>query len=279
MNIIETNHLSYRYDDGTDALCDISIAFEEGKMTTILGANGAGKSTLFLTLNGILKPTSGTVKFMNRNIGYSKKEITSLRQNIGIVFQNPDDQLFSASVYSDVSFGAVNLGLSKSETEKRTADALMRMGIYSLRDKPTHALSFGQKKRVSIAGILVMKPKVIILDEPTAGLDPIGVSEIMHLLQDICKNDGTTVILSTHDIDIVPIYSDYVHVIHSGKLFSSGTPEEIFSRPCLLREHKLRLPRISHLLEILNKHDGISVDFSKGSIGAARQEILKILKR
>lgn len=279
MNIIETKNLSYKYDDDTTALSDISISFEKGKITTLLGANGAGKSTLFLTLNGILKPTSGTVQFMGKDIGYSKKELKLLRQNVGIVFQNPDDQLFSSSVFSDVSFGAMNLNLPREEVKERTYDALKRVGMYTLRDRPTHALSFGQKKRVAIAGVLVMKPKVIILDEPTAGLDPMGVSEIMHLLQDICRNDHTTIILSTHDIDVVPIYSDFVHVIHNGGLISSGTPDEIFSNPDLLRQHNLRLPRIAHLLEILNKHDSFDVDFSKGAISGARQELLKLLKR
>ena len=121
-----------------------------------------------------------------------------------------------------------------------------------------------------------MSPEVIILDEPTAGLDPMGVSELMHLLRDICENEGTTIIMSTHDIDVVPIYSDYVYVINHGKLLTDGTPEEVFSNPTLLREHNLRLPRIAHLLEILNKCDKLNVDFSKATIGKAREEILNL---
>ena len=231
MNIIETENLSYKYDESHFALSDLSIGFEKGKITTILGANGAGKSTLFLNMNGILKPHSGTVKFMGKPIGYSKKEIRELRKSVGIVFQDPDDQLFSASVFQDVSFG-----------------------------------------------ILVMSPEVIILDEPTAGLDPMGVSELMHLLRDICENEDTTIIMSTHDIDVVPIYSDYVYVINHGKLLTDGTPEEVFSNPTLLREHNLRLPRIAHLLEILNKCDKLNVDFSKATIGKAREEILNLIR-
>ena len=219
MNIIETENLSYKYDESHFALSDLSIGFEKGKITTILGANGAGKSTLFLNMNGILKPHSGTVKFMGKPIGYSKKEITELRKSVGIVFQDP-----------------------------------------------------------AIAGILVMSPEVIILDEPTAGLDPMGVSELMHLLRDICENEGTTIIMSTHDIDVVPIYSDYVYVINHGKLLTDGTPEEVFSNPTLLREHNLRLPRIAHLLEILNKCDKLNVDFSKATIGKAREEILNLIR-
>ena len=211
-------------------------------------------------------------------VGQYAAEIRELRKSVGIVFQDPDDQLFSASVFQDVSFGAMNLKLPQDEVVRLTENALKRTGIFDLKDKPTHALSFGQKKRAAIAGILVMSPEVIILDEPTAGLDPMGVSELMHLLRDICENEGTTIIMSTHDIDVVPIYSDYVYVINHGKLLTDGTPEEVFSNPTLLREHNLRLPRIAHLLEILNKCDKLNVDFSKATIGKAREEILNLIR-
>lgn len=279
MKIIETENLSYKYDDGNYALKSLNISFERGKITTVLGANGAGKSTLFLNMNGILRPAEGSVRFMDKPIDYSKKGLLELRKNVGIVFQHPDDQLFSASVLQDVAFGAMNIGKSASEAERLAKDALLRVGIGALYDRPTHALSFGQKKRAAIAGILVMKPKVIILDEPTAGLDPMGVSSLMHLLEDIRRTDGTTIILSTHDIDVVPIYSDYIYVLDNGSLLKDGTPEEVFADAALLREHELRLPRIAHLLEILNKRDGLGTDFSKATIGGARDEILKLLKR
>lgn len=279
MKIIETQNLSYKYDDGNYALKSLNISFERGKITTVLGANGAGKSTLFLNMNGILKPTEGNVRFTDKPIDYSKKGLLELRKNVGIVFQHPDDQLFSASVLQDVAFGAMNIGKSADEAESLAKDALSRVGIGSLCDRPTHALSFGQKKRAAIAGILVMKPKVIILDEPTAGLDPMGVSSLMHLLEDIRRTDGTTIILSTHDIDVVPIYSDYIYVLDNGRILTDGTPEEVFADAALLREHNLRLPRIAHLLEILNKCDGLGTDFSKATISGARDEILKLLKR
>jgi cobalt/nickel transport system ATP-binding protein len=279
MNILKTENLSYKYDDDRYALRSLTIGFEKGKITTILGANGAGKSTLFLNMNGILKPTEGTVKFKGENIGRSKKEIKNLRRSVGIVFQDPDDQLFSASVFQDVSFGAMNLKLPEDEVIRRTESALERTGISHLRDKPTHALSFGQKKRAAIAGILVMEPEVIILDEPTAGLDPMGVSSLMHLLQDICRSEGTTIIMSTHDIDIVPVYSDYIYVLDRGQLLTQGKSEEVFSQTELLREHNLRLPRISHLLEVLNKCDRLECDFSKATISGARREILELIKR
>ena len=273
--ILEADHLTYGYDEKSHAIEDLSIAFEEGKTTAILGANGAGKSTLFLHLNGILQPEHGEVRFRGQPISYKKAGLRQLRSKVGIVFQNPDDQLFSASVYQDISFGAVNMGLSSEEVHKRVNAVMEQIGITYLKDRPTHSLSFGQKKRVAFAGIMVMQPEVIILDEPTAGLDPVGVSELMHLLQDVCRKQNTTIILSTHDIDVVPIYADVIDVMDKGHVIAHGTPEEIFAQPELLRAHHLRLPRISHLLEILQKEDGWNVDASVSTISGARKELLR----
>lgn len=279
MNIIETRNLTYSYDGEKNAISNMNIAFEKGKITSVLGSNGAGKSTLFLNLNGILTPTGGEVIYDGKSIEYKKKNIRELRRKIGIVFQDPDDQLFSASVYQDISFGAINLNLPEVEVKRRVDEAMERVGITDLKDNPTHALSFGQKKRAAIAGVLVMKPEVIILDEPTAGLDPMSVSSLMRLLEDIRAEEGTTIILSTHDIDAVPIYSDYIYVVNGGKILAEGTSEEVFSKPEILRENNLRLPRISHLLEILKKCDGMDVDFSKATIGSARAELMELLKQ
>ena len=273
--ILEAEHLTYGYDEKRHAIEDLSIAFEEGKTTAILGANGAGKSTLFLHLNGILQPEHGEVRFRGQPISYKKAGLRQLRSKVGIVFQNPDDQLFSASVYQDISFGAVNMGLPSEEVHRRVNVVMEQIGITYLKDRPTHSLSFGQKKRVAFAGIMVMQPEVIILDDPTAGLDPVGVSELMHLLQDVCRQQNTTIILSTHDIDVVPIYADVIDVMDQGHVIAHGTPEEIFAQPELLRSHHLRLPRISHLLEILQKEDGWDVDASVSTISGARKELLR----
>ena len=272
--ILEAEHMTYGYDEKRHAIEDLSIALEEGKTTAILGANGAGKSTLFLHLNGILQPEHGEVRFRGQPISYKKAGLRQLRSKVGIVFQNPDDQLFSASVYQDISFGAVNMGLPSEEVHRRVNVVMEQIGITYLKDRPTHSLSFGQKKRVAFAGIMVMQPEVIILDEPTAGLDPVGVSELMHLLQDVCRQQNTTIILSTHDIDVVPIYADVIDVMDQGHVIAHGTPEEIFAQPELLRSHHLRLPRISHLLEILQKEDGWDVDASVSTISGARKELL-----
>ena len=274
---IEVKDLTYAYPDGTPALQGVSFGAEQGEVTGILGSNGAGKSTLFLNLNGVLTPQGGQVLLDGEPVSYARRNLPELRRRVGLVFQDPDDQLFSADVYRDISFGAVNLGLPETEVRRRVEDAMVRTGVSALRDKPTHALSYGQKKRVAIAGVLVMEPSVMILDEPTAGLDPQGVSDIMTLLRDIRKSLGVTIILATHDMDIVPLYCDRVYLLSGGRMVTHGTPEEVFRRPELLRENHLRLPRIAHLMEILRDRDGVDVNRGAATISAARQEILRLL--
>ena len=170
MKVIETKDITYEYPDGTKALETVNFMAEEGKIVALLGPNGAGKSTLFLHFNGILRPSSGTVVIDGENINYNKKELMKIRQKVGIVFQNPDDQLFAPTVVEDVAFGPMNMGLPKDEVESRVKEALSRVGMEGFEKKPPHHLSGGQKKRVAIAGILAMKPKIMVLDEPTSGL-------------------------------------------------------------------------------------------------------------
>ena len=275
---IETRDLCYTYEDGTVALDHISLKAQKGKITGILGANGAGKSTLFLNLNGVLNPSSGQVLLDGAEVRRDRKGIAELRRRVGIVFQDPDDQLFSADVYRDVSFGGVNLGLEAEEVSRRVEEALERTGTSGLRDRPTHALSYGQKKRVAIAGVLVMEPEVLILDEPTAGLDPQGVTEIMRLLVQLRDSLGMTILIATHDMDIVPLYCDYAYLLGGGKVLLEGTPEDLFSNPEALRANHLRLPRIAHLMEVLRQADGLDTHGAPATIGAARREILRLLK-
>ncbi len=275
---IEAKDLCYTYEDGTTALDHVSFFAEEGCVTGILGSNGAGKSTLFLNLNGVLTPAGGEVLLDGEKVSYTRQGLTELRRKVGIVFQDPDDQLFSADVYRDVSFGPVNLGLPEDEVRRRVESALELTGISDLRGKPTHALSYGQKKRAAIAGVAAMQPRVMILDEPTAGLDPQGVSDIMKLLKKLRSELGMTIILATHDMDIVPLYCDRVFLLSGGKMLRSGTPEEVFSDPEELRRNHLRLPRIAHLMEVLSDRDGVDVDRSAATISAARREILRLLQ-
>lgn len=271
--ILKIQELHYKYPDGTGALKGVNMEIRKGKTTAVLGGNGAGKSTLFLNLNGILKPSSGNVLFNEKPIDYTRKGLMSLRKSIGIVFQDPDNQLFSASVYQDVSFGVVNMKLPQDEIRRRVEAAINRTGISHLKDRPTHSLSFGQKKRVAIAGVLAMEPEILVLDEPTAGLDPLGVSDIMKLLKETQRELGISIIISTHDIDIVPLFCDYAYVMKEGRVILEGTPKQIFSEKELLRNANLRLPRIGHLMEILKEKDDFDFDDIPVTISGARKAL------
>jgi len=273
MNIIETNNITYRYPDGTEALKNVNFKAEEGKIIALLGPNGAGKSTLFLHFNGILRPSSGNILVDKEEIKYDKKNLMRVRQNVGIVFQNPDDQLFAPTVIEDVAFGPMNLGLSKEEVKKRVDDALKRVGMEENKKKAPHHLSGGEKKKVAIAGILAMKPKIMVLDEPTSGLDPKGASQILKLLYDLNK-EGMTIIVSTHDVDSVPLYAYQVYIISEGKIIKKGSPKEVFEDIKTIRDANLRLPRIAHLMEILQKEDELPFDKPYPlTIGEARRKL------
>ena len=275
MKVIETKDITYEYPDGTKALETVNFIAEEGKIVALLGPNGAGKSTLFLHFNGILRPSSGTVVIDGENVNYNKKELMKIRQKVGIVFQNPDDQLFAPTVVEDVAFGPMNMGLPKDEVESRVKEALFRVGMEGFEKKPPHHLSGGQKKRVAIAGILAMKPKIMVLDEPTSGLDPKGASQILRLLYQL-NTEGMTIVISTHDVDLVPIYASKVYIISEGKIIKQGTASEVFEDVKTIRGANLRLPRIAHLMEILEKEDKLPFDKPYPlTIGGARKRILK----
>ncbi len=269
--ILKVDNLCYNYPDGTVALHNLSLDLKEGQTTVLLGANGAGKSTLFLNMNGILKPKSGVLSFRDKDYNYSKEGIIALKKNIGIVFQDPDDQLFSASVQQDISFGAFNLGLPEDEVRKLVDEAMEKTGISHLKEKPTHALSYGQKKKVAIAGVLVMKPQLMILDEPTAGLDPRGIVQLLGLIDDLQKTLGLTVIIATHNMDLVPEIADYIYVLKDGTNVFDGLPEDVLSKEDLLVESGLTIPRITKLYTKL-KNDN-KVDNLKHSIAGAYKDL------
>ncbi|MEN4006786.1 MAG: ATP-binding cassette domain-containing protein [Methanobacteriaceae archaeon] len=273
MNIIETNDINYHYPDGTEALKRVNFKAVEGKIIALLGPNGAGKSTLFLHFNGILRPTSGSIIVNSEEIKYDKKNLMKVRQNVGIVFQNPDDQLFAPTVVEDVAFGPMNMGLSKDEVERRVDESLKRVGMEEFKNKAPHHLSGGQKKRVAIAGILAMNPRIMVLDEPTSGLDLKGASQILRILYELNK-EGMTIIISTHDVDLVPLYAHQVYIISKGEIIKKGSPQEVFGDVKTIRDANLRLPRIAHLMEILQKED--EMPFGKPyplTIGEARRKL------
>jgi len=278
MNVLETKEVSYKYPDGTPALKDVNFHASKGEIVALLGPNGAGKSTLFLHFNGILRPSSGQIMVEEVPLNYDKKAIMKVRQKVGIVFQNPDDQLFAPTVAEDVAFGPLNIGLDQDEVEKRVTESLDRVGMAGFERKPPHHLSGGQKKRVAIAGILAMRPGIMVLDEPTSGLDPKGASQILHILHQL-NQEGMTIVISTHDVDLVPLYASQVYIISDGHIIKEGTPQDVFGDVETIRNANLRLPRIAHLMEILQKKDELPFDKPYPlTIGEARRKLLKHLE-
>ena len=250
--MLEVKNIKYAYNADYQALKGVSLKVERGEMVALLGKNGAGKSTLFLHLNGIYEPDEGQVFIDGEELKYDKKSLLKFRQKVGIVFQNPDDQIFAPTVEEDVAFGPLNLGLPMEEVQDRVEEALARVGMSGFEKTAPHHLSGGQKKRVAIAGILAMKPEVMVLDEPTAGLDPQGVVNLQKLLRNL-NDEGITIIISTHEVDLVPNYAKRVFVLVDGLLIAEGTPREIFAQPEILEQANLKVPIVTELFQDLEK--------------------------
>ncbi len=228
--ILSLKDVSYRYPDGTSALNDCSLTIRRGMRTAVLGANGAGKTTMFLHLNGILRSSTGHVRWEETPLDYSRDGMRKLRSRVGLVFQNPDSQLFSASVREDVSFGPMNLGLPKKIVRERVEKALLAVGMAESADKPVHNLSYGQKKRVCIAGVLAMRPEVLVLDEPMAGLDAAMQEELTVVLEHL-HAAGMTIIIATHDLDFAYGWADEAIVLQRGRLLAQGNVAEVLLKP------------------------------------------------
>lgn len=226
-SIMKAENVFYTYEDSTKALKNISFEIKKGEKIAFIGGNGSGKSTMFLCLNGILKPASGKIYYNEEPLDYSRKGLLKLRSKVGIVFQDPDNQLFSASVYEEISFGILNLGVPEEEARNKIENIIEELDITSFRKKPTHFLSGGQKKRVSIADILVMNPEVIILDEPTSALDPKYTEVVNNMINNLTEK-GITVILSTHDVNQALKWADRVFVFKDGEIIKEGSPEKVF---------------------------------------------------
>lgn len=270
---LSTENLSFTYPDGTHALKNINIEIEKGEKVAIIGPNGAGKSTLFSHFNGLTEPTSGCVKIEDKPISFEKDELLKVRQKVGIVFQDPNDQLFAPTVKEDIAFGPMNLGLSYDEVEKRVEDALKMVGMENYEDKTPHHLSGGQQKRIAIAGIIAMKPELMILDEPTAGLDPDGVEKVLNIMNQL-NEEGMTLIISSHDIDMISKYADKIFVLYNGEIIESGNKNKIFSDMELLKKAHLRTPITTEILYNL-KESGLNVNTEKISVKDTCAEIIK----
>ena len=275
MNFIEIQDVSYRYADGCAALQGVNLAIEKGERIALVGPNGAGKSTLFHLLNGLLMPSSGKVYIDGLLV--EKKSLHRIRPKIGMVFQDSDDQLFNPTVRQEIAYGLMNMHVTGQELEKTIAWALDAAGILDLAGKSPHNLSGGQKKRVALASVLAMKPDVLVLDEPTASLDPRGVNDFLRLLNKINKEMGITLIFSSHDTDIIPLLSDRVYLLNEGRIVLSGTTAEVFAQKDVLRHNGLRLPRVAHLIEILGNDRCLVQDDLPLTISQARRALQKAL--
>jgi len=253
MHLIETRDLCYSYPHSVKALEGINFIAPRNARIAVIGSNGAGKSTLFKHFNGIFRPTSGQVLVRGEPI--TKQNIREVRKFVGIVFQNADDQIFSPTVEQDVAFGPTNLGLDEETIHHRVHEALKIVGIEHLAERVPHHLSGGEKKRVAIAGVIAMEPDVLVLDEPTAGLDPQGVHDLVGFINSLSKKYGMTVVFSTHDVGLVAEVSDYIYVMNKGRFVADGSVEEIFVQPDMLRSMRLDVPVLPKLLRSLQKND------------------------
>jgi cobalt/nickel transport system ATP-binding protein len=242
--IIEVNDLQFKYPGGVNALKGISFEIRRGEKVALLGPNGSGKSTLILLMAGLLTPTRGDITVFNEKT--SSKKFQSLRQRLGIVFQDPDDQLFTQSVIEDIEYGPKNLRLQEDDIKNRSSHVLEKMSIHHLKDRPPHRLSFGEKKKVSLATALVMKPELLILDEPTANLDLVSRRGLIGTLNEL-NNAGTTIVVSTHDVEALPDIADRVIVMSHGTLFGSGPTSEVLQNQKLLESAGLEPPAIVKL--------------------------------
>lgn len=273
--ILKLENVSYGYADGTRALSGCSLMIRRGTRSAVLGSNGAGKTTMFLHLNGILRPATGQVLCDDLPLDYSRNGLRKLRSRVGMVFQNPDSQLFSASVREDVSFGPMNLGLAETTVRTRVEEALHAVGMTALADKPVHNLSYGQKKRVCIAGVLAMQPEIIVLDEPMAGLDAAMQEELTVILEKL-HTAGMTIVIATHDLDFAYAWADETIVMEAGRLLAHGIPAEILQRG----DVRQTLGAAPLVAEITSSLSLIGIDLrDKGYLPRSKQELLTAINK
>ncbi len=279
---IELKNVNYCYSEDSaykvQALKDVNLTIEDGQFIGIIGHTGSGKSTLIQHLNGLLKATSGTILYNGEDIYSEKYDLRQLRFKVGMVFQYPEHQLFETTNFEDVCFGPKNLGLDKEEVEARALEALKSVRFpKELYGNSPFDLSGGQKRRVAIAGVLAMKPDVLILDEPTAGLDPAGRDEILGLISKMHKELGITVILVSHSMEDVAQYVDRIIVMNSGEVMYDGVPKEVFRHYKELEEVGLAAPQVTYLMHEL-VDIGIPVDLDATTIDEAKESILNLYK-
>lgn len=279
---IELKNITYTYSPGTayeiHALKDVNLEIPDGQFIGVIGHTGSGKSTLIQHLNALIRPTSGTVLYNGEDVWEEKYDRRNLRSQIGLVFQYPEHQLFESDVLSDVCFGPMNQGMSREEAEAEAKKALLQVGFKEKNfSKSPFELSGGQKKRVAIAGVLAMNPKILILDEPTAGLDPKGRDEILDQISELHKARGITIILVSHSMEDVAKYVERLIVVNRGQIAFDDTPREVFSHYKELEAMGLAAPQITYIMHAL-KQKGLKVDPNATTVEEARDDILRALK-
>lgn len=273
-SVITLNNVSFRYPDaGRDALSGVSLSIEAGSFIAVLGHNGSGKSTLAKLLNAILVPTEGTVTVKGMDTR-SEENLLNVRRTVGMVFQNPDNQIVASVVEDDVAFAPENLGVSPAEIRRRVDEALKRVGMYEFRNNAPHLLSGGQKQRVAIAGVLAMKPDVIILDESTAMLDPSGRREVMNTVHRLNEEEGISVVIITHYMSEAAT-ADYMIVMDDGKIALSGTPREVFTKVDKVRALGLDVPPMTDLAHSL-RQDGVDVRADVLTVDEMVEEVCRL---
>lgn len=282
MSII-LNNVSYTYGEGTayemQALKNVTLKIDDGEFIGIIGHTGSGKSTLIQHLNGLMKAVSGEIYFNGRDIYEEDFDLKELRTRVGLVFQYPEHQLFETTIFNDVCFGPMNQGFDKNEAGLRAFEALRMAGVpEKLYYQPPFDLSGGQKRRVAIAGVLAMKPEVLILDEPTAGLDPKGRDEILDLIAGMHKTKGMTIILVSHSMEDVAKYVQRIIVMDEGRVFLDGGPREVFKYYNELEKIGLSAPEVTYLMQDL-KARGMAIDGDVTTVEEAKQSILKLFQR
>ena len=280
--IIKVENLTHIYQAGTAmqsyAIKDISFEIEEGSFTGLIGHTGSGKSTLIQHLNGLIKPSSGTVFFKGEDVFAESYSLKSLRSRVGLVFQYPEYQLFEEDVIKDVMYGPKNMGLSDEEAREKAVEALKLTGMNEeLYERSPFELSGGQKRRAAIAGVLSMEPEVLILDEPTAGLDPHGRDEILETIDKLHRERGITIILVSHSMDDIAKYADRLLVLDKGELKYNDVPKSVFREYKELEKMGLSAPQLTYLAADLIK-SGVDIDPEIGTVEEAKNEILRLLK-
>ncbi|WP_434565017.1 energy-coupling factor transporter ATPase [Thermoanaerobacterium thermosaccharolyticum] len=278
---IQVENISFIYNEGTpfesEALKDVSFTIEDNEFVGIIGHTGSGKSTLIQHLNGLLKPTSGRITINGIDIT-STKNLKDIRREVGIVFQYPEHQLFEETIYKDIAFGPSNLGLSDNETKIRVFEAMKTVGLdVSMKDMSPFELSGGERRRVAIAGVLSMMPKILILDEPTAGLDPRGRDEILGKIKEIHEKYEMTTILVSHSMEDIAKLVNKIIVMHEGKVSLIGTPREVFKNVEKLEQMGLGVPQITYLMRDLRKN-GIELPDDILTVDEAKRCILEYLR-